>query len=117
MSTLKRRTISIDNLSCPSCENTVSDALSRIEGVSEVMVDHERGSVNIAYDVMAVDLAHIEEEIEQSGYTIHDSVLHRIKDSFIRFTEQNERDNRHAPAMPCCSYSESSLENKKQPTA
>lgn len=41
--------IDIENLKCYGCANTITRSLSRTEGVTDVIVDHESNTVSITY--------------------------------------------------------------------
>ena len=44
---MKTEKILIANLKCSGCENTIKNKLSEIEGVENVSVNHQEGSVTI----------------------------------------------------------------------
>lgn len=90
------------------------EAMQQLDGVHDVQTDYQSGIVTVEYDVFKADLEHIEHQIEQAGYSIHDSFMHRIKDTFVHFNEENERDNLDASPMSCCPYPDSTLELRKQ---
>lgn len=115
MSTIKKRTIHIENMSCNSCEHTIAEVLQHVDGVQSIHIDVVNNTITVMYDVLATDLEHIEQQLGQAGYIIHDSIMHRIKDTVIHFTEENERDNLNAPHLPCCSYPDNMLERIKLP--
>ncbi|MEM1001538.1 MAG: heavy metal-associated domain-containing protein [Bacteroidota bacterium] len=46
---MNTETITIQNLKCHGCANTIKTQLSKIEGVSNVMVDNETDQVSIDY--------------------------------------------------------------------
>lgn len=41
--------IEVQNLKCGGCEKTIIDNLSKVNGVSNVFVDHENSSVQLEY--------------------------------------------------------------------
>ena len=45
MKTKERETLSIENLKCGGCANTVTKAVEKIDGTSEVFVNLEKGTV------------------------------------------------------------------------
>lgn len=47
---MKSEKFLIANLKCSGCENTIVNSLKKIEGVSDVAVNHEEDSVNINFD-------------------------------------------------------------------
>lgn len=48
-------TITVREIHCEGCENTIRTALSRIEGVRIVQPDHRTSQVKIAYDEARTD--------------------------------------------------------------
>ncbi|MFT4921095.1 MAG: copper chaperone [Haloarculaceae archaeon] len=49
-------TLSIDGMSCEHCEQTVSEALESVAGVTGVVVDHEAGTATVEGDADEGDL-------------------------------------------------------------
>jgi len=113
MSTLKKRTILVENMSCTGCEEKINTELAKINGVHDVQADHHSGEIKVVYDLLKTDLKTIEQKIEEIGYSIHESFFNHVKDKYIHFTEVNERDNLNAPPMPCCSYPDKALSRIK----
>ena len=103
MPTLKKRTIPVDNISCAGCEQLIQSELVKMDGIQDVRVDHNKGEIHVAYDLLLTDMENIERTIEEMGYSVHDSFLERAKRKYIHFTEENERDNLNTPPRPCCS--------------
>jgi len=50
---VKKRTIKVSGMTCGGCEKNIENALSEIDGISEVKADR-KGSVYIEYDLMKV---------------------------------------------------------------
>ncbi|PKP22765.1 MAG: heavy metal transporter [Bacteroidetes bacterium HGW-Bacteroidetes-21] len=42
--------IDIENLKCYGCANTITRSLSRTDGVTDVIVDHESNTVSVTYN-------------------------------------------------------------------
>ncbi len=56
-----RTTLNIQNLKCGGCENQVSTQISKIEGISDVVVSNEQDTVSFDYN----RLSRVEEVINQ----------------------------------------------------
>jgi copper chaperone len=65
---MKRETISVDGMSCDSCERNVENVLRTLDGVSRVEADHEGDTVEVVEDDVADDDVHA--AIEQAGYDV-----------------------------------------------
>ena len=61
--------IEIQNLKCGGCEKTITDNLSKIAGVSDVIVDHETSTVNLEY-VSEDSLRKVIEKLSKLGYPV-----------------------------------------------
>ncbi|MDH5478080.1 MAG: copper ion binding protein [Nitrospinota bacterium] len=60
--------IRIDGMSCGHCVNWIEQALRRIEGISEAMVDMERQQAKVSFDETTVTNDMMAEAIEKAGY-------------------------------------------------
>lgn len=64
---MKKEVIQIQNLKCGGCANTIIKNLTKIEGVSEVVVDNESSSVSfLLQDIEVIDL--IKNKLKALGY-------------------------------------------------
>lgn len=50
MAQLIKETIVVANLKCSGCANTIKKNLTELEGMEMVMVNHDTGEVEVAYD-------------------------------------------------------------------
>lgn len=66
---LEKKTISIEGITCRSCEKSVKEALEKL-GVEKVCVDIKSGKVGVEYNSCKVDYDKIKGEIENLGYKI-----------------------------------------------
>lgn len=64
-----QRTLSVAGLSCTGCEENVTDALTALDGVTEVDADHESDTVEIVADESVTDEA-IHAAIDDAGYEV-----------------------------------------------
>ncbi len=62
--------LKVDGMSCTGCENTISNAIMQLGGVSNVRADHESGRVEVTFDTTLVDLKSISQAITDKGYTV-----------------------------------------------
>lgn len=58
----------VEGMSCMGCEQTVTTAVNRIDGVHRVEADHETGEVTITADDGTK--AEVEQSIYDAGYDI-----------------------------------------------
>ncbi len=61
--------LEIEGLSCASCVGSVEEAVSNLNGVSEVRANFAADEGSVTYDPAVVELAAIYEAIESAGYT------------------------------------------------
>ena len=64
---MKTEKIMIANLKCGGCENTIKTKLLEVEGVQNVVVNHEEDSVTITYDEKTPRLA-LTKKLHRLGY-------------------------------------------------
>ncbi len=67
---MERTTLQVTGMACDGCEQTVTDTLEELEGVSSATADHEADEVNVEHD--GVDDATIVSAIEDAGYEAAD---------------------------------------------
>lgn len=63
-------TLSVPDVSCEHCVKTINGALGAVEGVEQVSVDIPSKTVRLEYDANQVDMAKIEEVLDEAGYTV-----------------------------------------------
>ncbi len=61
-------TITVGEIHCGGCENTIRTALSRVEGVRSVQPDHRTNQVKIAYDEARTDEGSLREILAGLGF-------------------------------------------------
>lgn len=61
-------TITVEDMSCEHCEQTVTDALQDVNGVTDVSVDREAEQASVDRDA---DVSALVEAVEDAGYTAH----------------------------------------------
>ncbi len=65
----KKKTLTVDGMTCHHCEMTVEKALMGIDGVKSAKADHLKKSVEIQYKD-ELDLNNVKEKIEKAGYKL-----------------------------------------------
>lgn len=61
-------TITIEDMSCEHCEQTVAEALRDVSGVTDVNVDREAEQASVDGNA---DVSALVEAVEDAGYTAH----------------------------------------------
>lgn len=64
--------LSVPEVHCDNCINSIEGALKTLDGVSEAKVDLDSKSVKVAFDDEKVTQALITETIEDQGYMVGD---------------------------------------------
>ncbi|MFC6723046.1 heavy-metal-associated domain-containing protein [Halobium palmae] len=60
--------LTVDGMSCTGCEETVTTAVKRVEGVHRVTADHETGHVEITAEEGTDDA--VKRAIHDAGYDV-----------------------------------------------
>jgi copper chaperone CopZ len=116
MLSVKHRFINLENIECSGCEQQIEEELSKLEGISEVHYDSQNRRIEIVYDILKIQLKDIENKLNELGYPLHYNFFNRVKDNFLHFTEENEKNNITATPMPCCTYPDDDLKQIKHET-
>ncbi len=66
---MKETVIKVKGMVCEGCEKRVQNALKNIEGIEEVMADHNKGNVVIT-SKEEVEKSIMEEKIEDIGFEV-----------------------------------------------
>lgn len=62
-------TLNVQGMHCEGCERRINNVLSEIDGVDEVIADHNKGTVTIKTN-SKVDIDEIKEKIDDLGYEV-----------------------------------------------
>jgi len=65
-----RTVFTIEGMHCDSCSSAITTALEKTDGVVEASADWEVGTAEAVYHARRVDVATLEAEIEDLGYTV-----------------------------------------------
>ncbi|WP_459501289.1 copper chaperone CopZ [Bacillus sp. C1] len=63
-------TLNVQGMTCNHCKMAVTNALTELEGVQNVEVHLQEGTVNVEYDSAKVDADKMKEVIEDQGYDV-----------------------------------------------
>jgi len=63
----KKKTLTVEGMTCHHCEMTVEKALSEISGVKSARADHSNKLVEVQYRG-ELDMTLVKEKIEKAGY-------------------------------------------------
>jgi len=63
-------TLKVEGMSCQHCVNAVEGSLGKLEGVSTVKVELDKGTVNIDFDPEKVTKDKMKDTIEDQGYDV-----------------------------------------------
>ena len=66
---MKELIFNVEGMVCNGCENRVHNALKTIDGVEEVIANHENGTVKVTLN-KEVDEKTIKEKIEDIGFEV-----------------------------------------------
>ncbi len=66
---MKELIFNVEGMVCNGCENRVQNALKTIDGVEEVIANHENGTVKVTLN-KEVDEKTIKEKIEDIGFEV-----------------------------------------------
>ncbi|HDX9577236.1 TPA: copper chaperone CopZ [Bacillus pseudomycoides] len=63
-------TLNVQGMTCNHCKMAVTNVLTELEGVKNVEVQLQEGTVNVEYDEAKVDVGKMKEAIEDQGYDV-----------------------------------------------
>lgn len=67
---MANRTFQVEDIHCDGCEGAIRNALTRLEGVSEVRPDHTTNEVDVAFDDQRITDEAIAERLDLAGYPV-----------------------------------------------
>jgi copper chaperone len=68
---MEKVTLNVQGMSCGHCVKAVEGSVDALEGVSNVKVHLEKGTVDVEYNEKAVTLETIKETIDDQGYDVN----------------------------------------------
>ncbi|MGH2831117.1 MAG: heavy-metal-associated domain-containing protein [Actinomycetota bacterium] len=66
----QRATLKIDGMTCGGCEQSLTKALERLDGVQVLDASHQEGTVVIEFDAERVGNDQITDAVEEAGYDL-----------------------------------------------
>lgn len=70
MTTVQETTLSVPDISCQHCVNTINGALKQLPGVEAVSTDIPTRTVHLRYDSSQLSLEKVEAVLDDVGYTV-----------------------------------------------
>ena len=67
---MKKTTIQLETLTCPSCVQKIENTLSQTEGVKDVKVLFNASKVKVTYDETSTSKEEFKSRIEKLGYEV-----------------------------------------------
>ncbi len=67
---LKRLTLVVTGMSCGHCKKAVEDAVKKLAGVQEAVVDLKEGLLTVTFDPQKVALTEIRDAVVGAGYEV-----------------------------------------------
>jgi uncharacterized protein len=68
MSSIIKRTLYIDNMTCVNCENVIERELAKAEGVVSVKASYSAGTAEVTYDEALITIEQMKEILEKEDY-------------------------------------------------
>ena len=65
-----RTVFAIEGMHCDSCSSAITASLEKMDGVSDVTADHEKGFAEVTYRPRKIEVEALKTEIEKLGYTV-----------------------------------------------
>ncbi|MBY6037867.1 copper chaperone CopZ [Fictibacillus nanhaiensis] len=67
---MEKKTLHVEGMTCGHCKSAVANALSDLEGVKNVVVHLEEGTVEVEVDASQITDSQMIEAIEEQGYDV-----------------------------------------------
>jgi copper ion binding protein len=64
----KTVTLAIEGMTCTGCENTIQEAVTKIDGVKSIKASHLDSTAVVSFDASKTSIAAIGEAITEAGY-------------------------------------------------
>lgn len=77
-----REILTVNNIKCGGCENTVRNSLTKIDGVQNIRVDASSGEVEFDYPNEST-LENVKQKLNNLGYTERDPNLLDTAKSYV----------------------------------
>ena len=113
MAIIKHRYIHFEKRQIWTGFKSYESLLKMQDGVKEAKIDYEKYTLYVVYDLDKINFRSIGWIVKKEGLVLSDSIWRRLQRRFIHFFEENEYDNAHAEALPCCSNPDRILRETK----
>lgn len=67
---MKKITLKVKGMHCPSCEMLVKDSLDEFDGIVSVSASFKEGTVDVEFDESAVSMDKVKTIIRNEGYKV-----------------------------------------------
>ena len=67
LSNIERKQLFVSGMGCPNCSNRVRNSLLGLEGVSEALVDHQRGVAIVDFNPTMATLEDLARAVSSAG--------------------------------------------------
>jgi len=65
---MTKKEFNITGMDCNGCANTITNSVSKLEGIKKIEVDYKTGKARIEYDKKKINTDEIIKKIEALGY-------------------------------------------------
>ena len=65
---MQKTRLKINGMSCQHCVKTVTDSLTKLEGVQRVKVNLRKGEAVIRFDELSITPTHLKDAITEAGF-------------------------------------------------
>lgn len=72
---MKKATIQLEQVSCPSCVRKIETALGRLEGVEEAKVLFHSSKVKVSFDEALLQAGELEATVQRLGFSVLNSKI------------------------------------------
>lgn len=69
-SNIQKLTLSIEGMTCSSCENHITHSVNQLDGIINVSASYEKGNAEIEFDKSKMTIDGIEKAVSSTGYKI-----------------------------------------------
>ncbi|MCD6501753.1 hypothetical protein J7L01_04075 [bacterium] len=96
---IKSRVIGVHNFTRLKRDNfSIPVILKKVPGIVSAKLDEDKGKLYVVYDLDRTSYDDIEKVLDMIGCARDDTLWQHLRDSFIRFVEENERAHLEAHA-------------------
>ncbi len=62
--------LSVSGMTCGGCENTVTKAVKKLDGIASVEASHQEANTIVSFDTSLVSVEQIRNAIDESGFEV-----------------------------------------------